>query len=45
MAKYCREQAPLLKAEAAARWLKIAGEYDKLADGLRAQTQPKSEDE
>jgi hypothetical protein len=46
LAKHCREQAAFLQTDAAALWLKIADEYEKLADGLRAfrsGQQPKPE--
>jgi hypothetical protein len=49
LAKHCRAQAALLQAEAAASWLKVAEDYEKLADDLRAlrsgQQQPKPKDE
>jgi len=49
LAKNCREQATLLLGEAAARWLRIAEQYEKLADGLRTlrlrRPRPKPEDE
>jgi len=42
LAKFCRQQATLLQGEAAAGWLRLADEYEKLADG---QQPPKPEDD
>ena len=45
LAEFCREQATLLKGEPAAAWLRLADEYEKLADGLRTQQHPNPKDE
>jgi hypothetical protein len=52
LAKFCREQASLLRGAEGERWAHLAGEYERLADGHSAlsqqqqsQPKPKPEDE
>ena len=47
LAQQCREQAALLRDEAAASWLRLAEGYEKLAEKFRAfrKRHPKTDDE